>query len=897
MTGSYKDNNLYNESLGSYEDDRWAEPRGRLASALDLFRSKAEQLAAEIPRHVPFLTDHSVRHLDALWRLAGDIVGPKFRLTPTEAFVFGGAVLLHDLGNAVAAYENGLGSLKGPEWDDLVYALLDEKEGREPTVDELSNPPEDVFQMVVLQRLRQLHADAAVRLATKGFFERYDSSAPIFLIENDGLRDSLGSLIGRIASSHHWDLSKVNAQLGRPQGTPPDLPSEWSIDPLTIACLLRVADAAHLDSGRAPKFTRVLRNPRGLSKRHWDFQGRLLRPSPYHNEFVYSSRAPFPMDEREGWWLGYDTLKLVDAELRSVDVLMRRERPERRFTIRGVTGVESPGSMKEHVQVEGWEPIDIRLKISDVLGVIDKFGGEKLYGDNPQAALRELIANSADAVRARRIAEGRESTWGAISVRIGNDASGDWLEVEDDGIGMSEEVLRGPLLDFGNSFWRSDLARDEHPGLLSRGFKPTGQFGIGFFSVFMLGDRVRVITRAVGRAHESTTVLEIQKSEAARPLIRLADLSDPQERLLDGGTRVRVWLKKNPFEGGGLFGVSWARRSRTPHGGDESREAANFEHFCGTVAALAPALDVRLRCQVEGNLSLSEVVVHPNDWMEMAFEALVERLSFGKARAGSQVWKETGIQEDFLVDGVLVGRVGICSSAYRVFASGTLVVGGLSAKTNYSGFDGIILAESPTLNRMQAIPRLSGDDLRSLLKFLDQLDGRAFSWDETLHLAQLFLNLGGIAPLHCFICGNDYRSFRGLQEWLGNVGPGGELLLVPHDVFPVAVGLGAQVDVSLADVADEGGFDDNVVIVGDTRSGEILPGLPQGPLKGVGHEGASPPSLVRKVVEEVAKAWGCQVEQLLDSAFEELRPVGTYYAEHESVEVRLDCIVLERPAL
>jgi Histidine kinase-, DNA gyrase B-, and HSP90-like ATPase len=67
------------------------------------------------------------------------------------------------------------------------------------------------------------------------------------------------------------------------------------------------------------------------------------------------------------------------------------------------------------------------------------------------------------------------------------------LVVEDDGIGMSEHVLTGPLIEFGKSFWTSAEAQEEFPGLVSRNLHQTGRYGIGFFSTLMVngpGDRL-----------------------------------------------------------------------------------------------------------------------------------------------------------------------------------------------------------------------------------------------------------------------------------------------------------------------------------------------------------------------------------------------------------------------
>src|SRR6185312_14463111 len=113
--------------------------------------------------------------------------------------------------------------------------------------------------------------------------------------------------------------------------------------------------------------------------------------------------------------------------------------------------------------------------------------GSQLYGSDSTVAIRELIQNSADAVQARRRYEKRPSNWGTVRIGLRSEAGAPWLFVEDNGIGMSEQVLTGPLLDFGTSFWRSPLASEEFPGLMAAGMQAIGRFGIGFFSVFMLG--------------------------------------------------------------------------------------------------------------------------------------------------------------------------------------------------------------------------------------------------------------------------------------------------------------------------------------------------------------------------------------------------------------------------
>ena len=65
------------------------------------------------------------------------------------------------------------------------------------------------------------------------------------------------------------------------------------IDKVKLACLLRIADALHLDSRRAPRFARALVNPGGISDVHWTFQERLAKPHVELDAIVFTGRTGF----------------------------------------------------------------------------------------------------------------------------------------------------------------------------------------------------------------------------------------------------------------------------------------------------------------------------------------------------------------------------------------------------------------------------------------------------------------------------------------------------------------------------------------------------------------------------------------------------------------------------
>ena len=146
------------------------------------------------------------------------------------------------------------------------------------------------------------------------------------------------------------------------------------LDPLKLACLLRLADAAHIDARRAPRFLRAVRRLGGVSSTHWAFQGHIQRPQLDGDRLVYTSPQPFTDSEVGAWWLCYDTLQMIDRELHGVDSLLAdKSRP--RMAARSVKGADSPFRLSTLIPTQGWSPVDARVTISNVPDLARKLGG------------------------------------------------------------------------------------------------------------------------------------------------------------------------------------------------------------------------------------------------------------------------------------------------------------------------------------------------------------------------------------------------------------------------------------------------------------------------------------------------------------------------------------------
>ena len=116
--------------------------------------------------------------------------------------------------------------------------------------------------------------------------------------------------------------------------------------------------------------------------------------------------------------------------------------------------------------------------------------------------LRELISNSSDAIDKRRFEALTDSALlndeEELAVSITTDADAGTLTISDNGIGMThDEVIEniGTIARSGTKKFvealQANKKDDDNVNLI-------GQFGVGFYSVFMVADKVSLVTRKAG---------------------------------------------------------------------------------------------------------------------------------------------------------------------------------------------------------------------------------------------------------------------------------------------------------------------------------------------------------------------------------------------------------------
>ena len=150
-----------------------------------------------------------------------------------------------------------------------------------------------------------------------------------------------------------------------------------------------------------------------------------------------------------------------------------------------------------------------------------------LYSER-EIFLRELVANAADAMDRRRfesLTDPALAPPAEAKIRIVPDKQARTLLIADDGIGMGRQELidnLGTIARSGTRAFGAALATakpEDRPSLI-------GQFGVGFYSAFMVADRVEVTSRKAGSEEAFTWA-----SDGARPVHhRAGDARDRRHR-------------------------------------------------------------------------------------------------------------------------------------------------------------------------------------------------------------------------------------------------------------------------------------------------------------------------------------------------------------------------------
>ncbi len=181
---------------------------------------------------------------------------------------------------------------------------------------------------------------------------------------------------------------------------------------------------------------------------------------------------------------------------------------------------------------------------------------------NKDSFLRELISNASDALDKLRLEAFRNKDLDVdtsdLHIEIEVDSDARTVTVRDNGIGMTrEEVvgLIGTLAKSGTAELRQQLREAKNAKDASASEELIGQFGIGFYSSFMVADKVELLTRKAGESEatrwessgEGTYTIESVEDAPHGTAVTLHLKPEDQENELHDYTadwRIRSLIKK-----------------------------------------------------------------------------------------------------------------------------------------------------------------------------------------------------------------------------------------------------------------------------------------------------------------------------------------------------------------
>ncbi|HEV7764669.1 MAG TPA: ATP-binding protein [Thermoanaerobaculia bacterium] len=490
---------------------------GQLYALVLRVADTAGPLLSRIPSTFTQYTEHDIGHCHNLLDLCGRFIPPATlqKLNAVELTLLALSVLLHDFGMFVSEDEKRT-VLESPAFNEYIGADLERQSAIERAEFE-SRPWEAEYlrDAALAEYFRRIHPERAAKN-----IRRY-IDFPLNYRDVD-----LGGTVAVLAESHGWAVHEP-IDLRHPEKTVRELRVKQPVYGVQVniqylACCLRLADIMDFDRSRTPVavFNAVHfseERSRAEWNKHLQVKGWLITPQ----EALYAAECTRP-----AFYVSVmQFLDLIDREIQDCKRLLS----------------QAPADVSARYRLD-LSPVVDRTRVEmvdrsylaggyrfelDYERIMALLMDRSLYAD-PSLFARELVQNAADACRfAASLAAEATATYVPKIVITEKVVDGvRQVSVQDNGVGMSLEVLLNYFLRVGRSFYRSRDFLAARARLASSGIDldATSQFGIGILSCFMVCDSFTVETYRRGHKPLSVAV------EGATKYFVIQQLPEPERR-------------------------------------------------------------------------------------------------------------------------------------------------------------------------------------------------------------------------------------------------------------------------------------------------------------------------------------------------------------------------------
>ncbi|WP_432405743.1 HD domain-containing protein [Wukongibacter sp. M2B1] len=278
-----------------------------------------------------------------------------------------------------------------------------------------------------------------------------------------------------VCDSHGLSVQALNDTKKWPRK---DLVRNLRVNIQYLALILRLADILDLDPERTPKCILEFTNPKDPKsivewKKHRSMLGWDITP-----EYIeFSAECTDPNSERALRqfleWIEIERRDSLAMTLKYNDDISKKYRLDLNEPVT-TDGIRSNGS---------YIYSDFKFEL-DYRRVLDILMGQRLY-KNPCVAIRELLQNAFDTIKYRSTVEA-DNYKGIVKIELDDI----YLTVEDNGMGMDENIFKNYFINVGKSYYSSSECICDKEEL-----NITSEFGIGILSIFMIAENIVVESR------------------------------------------------------------------------------------------------------------------------------------------------------------------------------------------------------------------------------------------------------------------------------------------------------------------------------------------------------------------------------------------------------------------
>ncbi|WP_254639532.1 ATP-binding protein [Cohnella sp. GbtcB17] len=461
-------------SLFKYLEEKKSEFVNRILEVARLAEKMLSLIPSTFKEYTLHDIDHSIRMIDYMFQLMPNIE----ELSELEITILIYSALLHDIGMYCSDDERNRITNNDYSYSELHFSSILHKYGGDETE-------------AIKYFVRVNHAKRSAI---------YIKNELVNLMNVPSHETSyFADDVALICESHNEGIEWVyeNLQTYMEKG-------KYSFNPQFCAILLRLADILDFDGQRTPPVLYHLINPKGFSMGEWQKHFVIdNKDKVKHDEHLKIKKITLTgqCSDVEIHRKVLDYIGWMNKEIKNANLFT--EVWKEKYLLHFKHPVEN------NIKTFGFSASNLSLSVN-YKSISKLLMGENLYGDK-KLGLREIIQNSIDACQVKRALYNTKKRFGdeeySPSIRIILDRNEDTITIEDNGIGMTKNIIEEYFLSIGNSYYRS-----EDYIYSGMNYTAIGSFGIGFLATFMLSRDVKVHTRHMN-ANKKITLLLSSDSE------------------------------------------------------------------------------------------------------------------------------------------------------------------------------------------------------------------------------------------------------------------------------------------------------------------------------------------------------------------------------------------------